>query len=270
MKILLLGHRDIASNIALSLMVSAMPQHRYVIMLSGHVQAPTSTPRELAELVTFEQRLCDELDGLSHYGILSFDRLAERTGGPLRILAQPNAGDDLALLAELRPDLVISVRYRRILREAAIAIPAHGVLNLHSGLLPRYKGMMATFWAMLAADQTIGSTLHYIVDGTIDTGPIVGRAPIPADRQRSYLANVLALYPAGCRMVIDAVNRIERGEAVARHEQPEAGAYYSSPRREQMLRFQAAGLRLFDGNELQQFMPELEAFDCRSIAAGHA
>jgi methionyl-tRNA formyltransferase len=261
MKILLLGHRDIASNVALSLAVSAMPQHRYVIMLSGDVQGSTAVPRELEELAAFERKLCDELDGMN---IPSFDRLAARIGSPVGVLAQPNSGDGLALLAELRPDLVISVRYRRILREAAIAIPRHGVLNLHSGLLPRYKGMMATFWAMLAGDEIIGSTLHYIVDGTIDTGPVVACAPIPVDRRRSYLANLLSLYPAGCRMMVDAVNRIERGEAIACREQPEAGAYYSSPGDGEIRRFRDAGLRLFDGDELQQVNPELAHFGRQS------
>jgi len=261
MKILLLGHREIASNVALSLVVSAMPQHRYVITLSGDVQGSTAVPREIEELAAFERTLCDELDGMN---ILSFDRLAARIGSPIGTLAQLNTGDGLALLAELRPDLVISVRYRRILREAAIAIPRHGVLNLHSGLLPRYKGMMATFWAMLAGDEIIGSTLHYIVDGTIDTGPVVACAPIPADRRRSYLANVLSLYPAGCRMIIDAVNRIERGEAIACREQPEAGAYYSSPGHGEIRRFRDAGLRLFDGDELQQVIPELAHFGRQS------
>ena len=49
--------------------------------------------------------------------------------------------------------------YRRILKAAAIQIPRHGVLNLHSGLLPAYKGLMATFWATLNGEEEIGCTL---------------------------------------------------------------------------------------------------------------
>jgi methionyl-tRNA formyltransferase len=191
--------------------------------------------------------------------VLSFDALANRTGREVRVLTQPNSREGLALLTDYRPDLVISVRYRRILKEAAIAIPKFGVLNLHSGLLPEYKGMMATFWAMLNNEPTIGSTLHYIVDGTIDTGPIVSRAAMPADRTRSYLANVLSLYPAGCKMVIETVNRIERREAIGCQAQVAAGRYYSPPGHHDLLRFHDAGLRLFDGNELQPFLHELDA-----------
>lgn len=261
MRIVLLGHRDVASNVALSLLVTAMPQHRYVILLSGEVAADTGAPAALAELARLEEKLCDDLadDHGSDCGVLSFEALANRTGSSLGVLAQPNSSEGRALLAGFRPDLVISVRYRRILDDAAIAIPEHGVLNLHSGLLPEYKGMMATFWAMLNNEQTIGSTLHYITDGSIDTGPIVGRAMMPAARQRSYLANVLSLYPGGCAMVVDGVGRIERGETVARRTQTEAGRYYSLPGREDIKRFEEAGLSLFEGDELQQFLRKIDA-----------
>jgi methionyl-tRNA formyltransferase len=254
MEIVLLGAHDIASNVALSLLVTAMPHHRYTIMLSGTVATPVA---ELEALAAFEQKLCDEIDACGHPGLLSYDALAKRTGSEVQVLARPNNVPDLSTLADLGPDLLISVRYRHILRDAAIAIPRFGVLNLHSGLLPEYKGMMATFWALLNGDSTIGSTLHYIVDGTIDTGPVIGRAAVTADRTRSYLGNVLSLYPAGCRMVIDAVRGIERGQDVACQDQPATGRYYSAPRREEIRRFQDAGLRLYDGEELRRLSAAL-------------
>jgi methionyl-tRNA formyltransferase len=254
MNIVLLGHRDIASNIALSLLVTAMPQHEYVLMLSG--QLPPATCPELAELSAFEQALCDELalaGAARAFGLLSFTDLAKRTG-TIRSLGQPNSPGGLTQLSACRPDLVIAVRYRRILKEAAIAIPTFGVLNLHSGLLPEYKGVMATFWAMLNGEPIIGSTAHRIVDGTIDTGPVIGRAEVVAEPGRSYLSNVLALYPSGCRLLVDAVNRIECGETVSGSRQEQAGRYYSAPDSSDVARFREAGLRLFDGNELHEFL----------------
>ena len=255
MNIVLLGHRDIASNIALSLLVTAMPQHEYVVMLSEPL--PPSICPKLAALSAFEQALCDELapEGSARdCGVYSFSDLGKRTAGPIRSLEQPNSPDGLTELAACQPDLVISVRYRRILKDAAIAIPKFGVLNLHSGLLPEYKGVMATFWAMLNGEQKIGSTAHWIVDGTIDTGPVIGQAEVVAEPGRSYLSNVLALYPSGCRLLVDAVNRIERSETIIGSRQEQAGRYYAAPDPVDVARFRKAGLRLFDGNELQEFL----------------
>jgi methionyl-tRNA formyltransferase len=257
MNIVLLGHHDIASNIALSLLVTAMPEHRYTIMLSGANVPRLPTVAALEELAALEQKLCHDLEGCGHSRFLSFDALAGRTGSDLHVLEKPDSPDSLSRLADLRPDLFISVRYRRILREAAISIPRFGVLNLHSGLLPQYKGMMATFWALLNEEPAIGSTLHYIVDGTIDTGPVIDRAPRDADRTRSYVANVLSLYPDGCRMIVDTVHRIERGEEIACRPQPAAGRYYSVPGSADIKRFRNAGLRLFDGDELRRLPAEL-------------
>lgn len=257
MNIVLLGHHDIASNIALSLLVTAMPEHRYTIMLSGATVPRCPNLAALEELAALEQKLCHNLEGCGHSRLLSFDALAGRTGSDLHVLETPDSPRGLSRLADLQPDLFISVRYRRILREAAISIPRFGVLNLHSGLLPQYKGMMATFWALLNGEQTIGSTLHYIIDGTIDTGPVIDRAPRDADRTRSYLANVLSLYPDGCRMIVDTVRRIEQGEEIAGQPQPAAGRYYSVPGSADIKRFRNAGLRLFDGDELRRLPDEL-------------
>jgi methionyl-tRNA formyltransferase len=256
MKILLLGHREIASNVALALIAAGLPQHRFDVRLSGAVTPRGEPPAALRELAAYEERLCDglaESEPARQAGLLSFEELAWQSGGTFGELARPNEPKGLEALGACAPDLVISVRYRRILKAEAIAVPTHGVLNLHSGLLPDYKGMMATFWAMLNHEPEIGSTLHYIVDAGIDTGPIVGRAPLKADREQTYLANVLSLYPAGCAMVVEAVRRIEAGESLRRVQQPGEGRYYSAPQAADIARFGLAGLRLFDGAEFESF-----------------
>jgi len=51
-----------------------------------------------------------------------------------------------------------------IIREPVIAHSQYGYINLHSGLLPDYRGVMASFRAMVNGDAEIGSTLHYIQD----------------------------------------------------------------------------------------------------------
>ena len=257
MRILLLGHRDIASNVALALIVAGLPDHRFDVRLSGEIAPRVELPALLGQLVAYEARLCNDLAdhvAARRIGLVPFEELAASSGGTFGVLPRPNDPQGLEAMSCCAPDLVISVRYRRILGAEAIAIPRNGVANLHSGLLPAYKGVMATFWAMLNGEAAIGSTLHHIVDAGIDTGPIIGRAPLPAEPQRTYLANVLSLYPPGCAMVVDAVRRIEARESPGHVEQPREGRYYSSPEAADLVRFQQAGLRLFDGSELDAFV----------------
>ena len=131
-------------------------------------------------------------------------------------------------------------------------------------LLPEYRGAMATLWALLNGDTEIGSTLHYIVDATIDTGPVVGRARIPLAHERSYMASVLDLYPPGCEMVLKAIGEIERTGAAPSQRQTGKGRYFTWPTQEELDGFLEQGYRLCDGQELAQFIETETARQKRS------
>ena len=138
-RVVLLGHDDLSSLYALQHLMQAMPQHDYAAFLSGDLTEAADSPGELRRLADVDASLCAEF------------RAKRRLAKALieaATLPQPNSAAGRRLLESLEPDLLVSVRYRRILKSEAIAIPRLGVLNLHSGVLPDYKGVMATFWAM--------------------------------------------------------------------------------------------------------------------------
>ncbi|MCH7981656.1 MAG: hypothetical protein IID59_09135 [Proteobacteria bacterium] len=132
-----------------------------------------------------------------------------------------------------------------------MAIPRKGVLNLHSGILPDYRGVMATFRAMLNEEPEIGASLHWIVDNGIDTGPEIGIGRARTRPEESYLANVLRLYIEGCKMMAAAVETVTSRE-IQRNAPPAVGQgrYYSTPDAEAIECFSAKGLKLVSGNEL--------------------
>lgn len=243
LKIVLLGHDDLPSLYALQRVISAAPQHVYSAFVSGDLPMHPETPHDLLDLAKVDARLREQF------------RVSGRLARPLLdagILARPNTVAGLGLLESLEPDLIISIRYRRILRSEVIAIPRLGVLNLHSGVLPDYKGVMATFWAMLHNEEMIGSTLHRIVDSGIDTGPVIGIHKVPADYGASYLANVLRLYGPGCEMMAEALQALEKGREPESTAQPPGGMYFSTPTTADIKRFSARGLELSNGRELAE------------------
>jgi len=254
MKILLLGHYEIASNYAISLVANSLYQeHNLTIMLSGRGDAFEETPDTIKEntfssLARYEQELCDQLNaGINSLGLNcdSFDALAEKTNQTIELLEKPNSDQARQKVAELEPELIISIRYRKILKDDFIAIPSKGIINLHSGRLPEYRGAMATFWSMLNAESLIGSTLHFISDGTIDTGNIIALNEQACDYSRSYFDNVLSLYLKGGQNVIQAVNTLAANNKLKAYSQPLEGAYYSFPQQADLERFCAKGLVLF-------------------------
>lgn len=266
MNIVILANRDLASNLALNLLIPELVEkHRLWVFLSAKVGHSTELPPELRELQFFEQTLFNDLlfpalESNEMGGeLLGFGDLGRLVGHEIEILSRPNTKKGLLRLQSVDPDLILCIRYGGILKARALAIPSHGVINLHSGLLPEYKGVMATFRALLHGEGAIGTTLHTIDDATIDTGRIFGHTRIPVAKGRSYLWHVLQLYPGGCRLMLDTVERIRRGEPLAPRPQEGPGAYYSFPTTADLATFRAAGLALFDVGEIteiaQRYLP---------------
>ena len=245
MKIVLLGHQDIASIYALDMLVRQAPGHDYTVFWSGSMAARKDAAPTLDALDAIDRELFDRYLAESATPGL-FEEAAE--------LPAPNAPQGLDALERAGPELVVSIRYRRILKAGAIDVPARGVLNLHSGILPDYRGVMATFWAMLAGEREIGTTLHCIVDAGIDTGPVIAIRRQPADYSSTYLANVLALYRDGCAQIAQAIEDIDRTGSVTSTDQPRgAGHYYGPPTEADAAQYIKKGLKLADGTEFPSF-----------------
>jgi methionyl-tRNA formyltransferase len=129
------------------------------------------------------------------------------------------------------------------------------VLNLHSGILPGYRGILATFRAMLSQATEFGCTLHYIRDAGIDTGDIVAIHRHPLQQDRSLLQNILSLYPAGIEMLRTALQTLERGGEIPIAVQQRAeGNYYTYPTAAEWDEFTRRGGRVADPSDLQQVM----------------
>lgn len=253
MNITLLANRDLASNLALNhLLPGLADRHRLRVFLSDAVGGKAARAPELQHLKYFEQTLFNELlfplvDAGEQQGeLLTFRGLERFTGGPVASLNGINRPEGLATLRDTAPDLVLSIRYGGILKDEAIGIPPLGVINLHSGALPDYRGVMATFQAMLAGETTIGTTLHYIRDAGIDTGDIIARTEQPLDKDSSYLANVLALYAPACEKLLACVAEVDRGEPLPARDQPPGGQYFSFPDAADLAAFRDRGLVLYN------------------------
>ena len=235
MRITLLTNRDLASNFALNLLLPQLStNHELHVFCSERVGSKPAAPG-LATASFYEQTLPLDLlfpliDAQPKHGeLLTFQGLNTFLLEPIASLNQPNSKEGLGALAATAPDLMISIRYGCILEGQALSIPTKGVLNLHSGRLPGYRGVMATFRAMLAGDATLCSTLHWIDDATIDTGRIISIQSHRRDPVQCYLANTLGLYPAGCAAIIEVVGMIETGHQPDSQTPEQGGAYYSFP-----------------------------------------
>ena len=261
MKIFCCLNADVVSNVALNLLLPALASHDVRIGLSTRIggAATSDEPEPRRELRVAEQLfaldvlfpLVERADLPVTSRLLTFREIERHHGIPVAALPNPNGEEGLATLRAFAPDVVVSIRYGAIFKSMAIAVPPLGILNLHAGLLPSYRGVIATFRALMAGDDQIGCTLHYITDATIDTGPVIGMARAPVDRSRSLFWHVMSLYPPGIRLVADSLARVERGEALTTHVQS-GGTYFTYPRSDEWDEFLRRGWRVADPSDLRE------------------
>ena len=94
---------------------------------------------------------------------------------------QPERARDEKFIAELRalqPDLIIVVAYGHILTPAILDLPRFGCLNIHTSLLPKYRGAAPIQWAIANGETETGVTLMKMDEG-LDTGDIVAQRRTP-------------------------------------------------------------------------------------------
>lgn len=246
MNILLLANSDVASLIALRQLLPSLKNDTLSIWLSSRVGGNTTTfniHHQMRQLKYLEQGCLDDLNLFlsatpSRSSIISFEQLADYFKVPVQIVNDINAPNRIEELSDLAIDLVISIRYGVIIKESVIGLSNKGIINLHSGILPSYRGVMATFWSMLQEEEEIGTSLHYIDSSDIDAGPIIKISRQKVDYQKSYWFNVLRLYRQGVKDILGCLELI-RAEADVQRVLPniESGKYYSFPNNQDLEKF---------------------------------
>ena len=132
------------------------------------------------------------------------------------------------VLLEFRPDIVISARFSLIFPQRVIDAVPRGIINVHPGALPGYRGLFAPFWQVLRGERELGCTVH-MVDKGIDTGAILGTARVPFDPGRSLMWHTAALYRGGIAVAAEAATILARGGQPATVAQQDGGAYFRFP-----------------------------------------
>jgi len=75
-------------------------------------------------------------------------------------------------IKDLKPDILLSFYYRKLIKPSILEIPPQGCLNLHSSLLPSYRGRSPINWVLVNGEKETGVSLHYMTTKP-DDGDIV-------------------------------------------------------------------------------------------------
>lgn len=86
-----------------------------------------------------------------------------------------SAPGEFEKLQELRPDLIVVVAFGQILKANVLALPRLGCVNIHSSLLPRWRGAAPIQWAIMSGDNRTGVSVMKLVE-KLDAGDILSQA----------------------------------------------------------------------------------------------
>ena len=139
--------------------------------------------------------------------------------------AKMRDGEALGYLRELDPELIVVAAYGKILPSEILDYPVKGCINVHSSLLPNYRGAAPINWAILNGEAVTGVTIMHMAPA-LDAGDIIAQVstPIGADETAPTLTARLA--ELGAELLVSAVEAIGAGTA-ARTPQDEADSTYA-------------------------------------------
>ena len=129
----------------------------------------------------------------------------------LKIFQPPNLKDEkfISSIKNLNADLFVVVAFR-MLPEILINIPPLGCINLHSSLLPNYRGAAPINWVIINGEKETGLTTFFI-NSKIDEGNIIEKERVTIDNGENAGTLHDKLMNKGSKLVLTTVKKIFDG-----------------------------------------------------------
>src|SRR5579871_1054184 len=146
----------------------------------------------------------------------------------LPVLQPERARDEnfIKQLAAFQPELIAVAAYGQILPKAILELPRFGCLNVHTSLLPKYRGAAPIQHAVLNGDPETGVTIMKM-DAGLDTGDILTQEKTPISTNDNSQTVHDRLAEMGANLLVRTIPDFVAGKILP-HAQPSEGVTYAS------------------------------------------
>jgi len=155
----------------------------------------------------------------------------------------------LSFARDFAPDVIVSLCHQ-ILKQPLIEIPRLGVVNVHPGVLPDFRGIQPYFWELSEGSEVAGATLHLIEDEQIDAGGVLGRTEFAVQAGWSVQLTYFLTIRSASALLPSCVAALEEGGLQPEAQDPESGAYFRWPDSAAFGRLRQRGHRLISLRQL--------------------
>jgi methionyl-tRNA formyltransferase len=115
------------------------------------------------------------------------------------------------IIRDLKPDIIIIIAGNLIIKKNILEIPKFGIINAHSSLLPKYRGLMPTFWVLRNNEKETGVTVYKLTEG-IDDGPIINYSKIKLDNKITHSELIIKSKEIANELLIESLMLIKLGK----------------------------------------------------------
>src|SRR3712207_6136954 len=130
---------------------------------------------------------------------------------------QPNSIRDMEVIQKIRdyhPDLIVVVAYGKILPKEVLELPKYGVINVHSSLLPKYRGAAPIHASIIHGEKESGVSIMYVVE-ELDAGPVLAQSIVEILEEDNCASLHDRLQEVGANLLIETIRNMEKQQIQA-------------------------------------------------------
>lgn len=133
-------------------------------------------------------------------------------------------GAAMSIVEQLAPELIVVAAYGKILPEELLNYPKYGSINVHSSLLPKYRGAAPINWAILNGETETGVSIMYMA-AALDAGDVIAQANTPIDPEEDAQTLTARLAELGAAALSETVTALAEGTATRTPQDESAFTY---------------------------------------------
>lgn len=168
-------------------------------------------------------------------------KILKSVGVPIVVDVDINSDEFIRRIKEEEIDYVLSIAYPRILAPRILEAPKQMCINIHAGLLPKYRGFNPSFWVLYNKEKTTGITIHKM-ESALDAGPLIMQRAIDIQENETWYSLQSRISVLAGKMLVDLVGQLEEGRP-AMQPQEGVGSQYRKPKIDDGIEFRKRGGR---------------------------
>lgn len=163
---------------------------------------------------------------------------------PTITLDEPiNKPNSVNKIKSFQPDLLVSILGNQIFKSPILNLAPKGCINLHTALLPKYRGLMPTFWVLRNNEKYTGVSVFFVDEG-IDSGPIILQKEVEIGN-RTQEELIYHTKKLGMEAIAKSIDLIQKNEVKLIQNDSSKKTYFTFPTRKDVIEFKNKGKKFF-------------------------